>query len=211
MVKQSLKQNSRKRKSNPLTRPVQKIKMNMNFDGQIGNFRSVRADIVTATNVAAAYMYIDCTSSSAMGSLGSAIANTYSEYVYESLTLSWLPGVAPGVADGGAQVYVAYYDNPEQIAALVAATTADKITAVKSTKNAKFFNAWEKCVYHVPLTRRRKCFDVNLTNARGADVDDRSTQGFVCIVAESPSAAVTLGKFITDTRVKLMRFNNIAT
>lgn len=214
MVKQSSKQKKSKlsHKVNPMTvhRPMRGIQAK--FDGMFGSFRSVKTSTATsATNTAAEFSYIDCSSTSAMGSLGSAISNTYSEYVYESLTLTWLPGVSPGVTDGGSQLYIAYYDNVENISTIAANTVAANISAIKATKNAKMWNAWEKFVFHVPLTRRRKTFDVNVNTSHTVDLDDRSVQGLVLWTAESNTASATLGRMVVDSRVKLLSFNNIAT
>jgi hypothetical protein len=139
-----------------------------------------------------------------MGGVGAAVAALYSQYVYESLTFRWLPSVAPGVADAGSQVYIGYLDNPEAMTTFLGLTNAQQISAIQSMKNVKFFNAWEQFTYSVPLTRRRKTFDVNATITDAADVDDRSVQGFIVFCMESLTASTTLGRWSSDSVVKLL-------
>lgn len=202
----------KRRKKNPMTQRVPRIRLNernTRFDGQFGNFRAVGNTLTAASNVAAQVFYIDCTATAAMGQVGSGVAALYSEYVYESCVFRWLPSVSPGVSDGGSQIYIAYFDNPEKMAVVAALSATNAVSAVKAMKNAKFFNAWEQFTYSVPLTRRRKSFDVNVTNSHGADVDDRSVQGMVLIAAESIGATPTLGRFVTDSYVKFMILDDL--
>ena len=202
-----------KRKANPMTIRVPRIRMkerNNRFDGQYGNFRSVHTPLTATANVAAQLFFVDCDSTGAMGSVGSSIATLYNEFVYESLTMRWLPLVAPGVADGGSQIYIAYIDNPEKMSVLLTLTDTQALAAVKAIKNAKFFNAWEQATYSVPLTRRRPKFDVNITNGHTDDENDRSTQGMVIVAAESLTATPILGHLVSDSCVKFTGLSVIA-
>lgn len=203
----------RKKKPNPMVRRTPRLKMgprSLAFDGQYGNFRAVfTATTTDASKQLGASFAVDCRSSgSVMGTTGATVAALYSEYVYESAVFRWLPLVAPGVADAGSQIYIGYLDNPEMINTYLGLTNAQKIAAVQAMKNVKFFNAWEQFTYSVPLSRRRPMFDVNDTITDSADTDDRSLQGMVVYTAQSLTASTTLGCWVSDSIVKLLRLVN---
>lgn len=203
----------RRKKPNPMTQRKPRIKMgprSVSFDGQFGNFRSVFAVTTTdASKQLGASYALDCRSSgSVIGGTGSGVAALYSQFVYESCTFRWFPAVAPGVADAGSQLYIGYLDNPEMINTFLGLTNAQKISAIQSMKNVKFFNAWEQFTYSVPITRRKPTFDVNVTITDSADTDDRSLQGIVVVSAESQTASFTLGRFVADSVIKLMELVN---
>jgi hypothetical protein len=182
------------------------------FDGQLGHFRFVTTETVAAANLAAQFLTIDVAASgSAAGAAGASIANNYSEYVYHKLTLEWIPSVGPGVAAAGGRGYIAYYDNAEQMVVVAGGTAAAGIAANKIARNGKTFNVWERFVYNVPLTRRKKIFDVNNTNNFTVDVVDRSTQGLVNIGFESIGATDALGRWSIVSEIELRGFNNVAT
>jgi len=202
-----------KRKANPMTQRIPRLRMrerNNRFDGQYGNFREVSVDLVPAAGVARQFFFVDCDATAAMGAVGSGIATLYNEYVYESLTMRWFPKVAPGVADAGSQIYIAYIDNPEKMEVMIGLTAAQTVAAVKLIKNAKFFNAWEQVTYSVPLTRRLPKFNVNITNGHTADENERSTQGLLIVGAESITATPILGTFVSDSCVKFTGLSGIA-
>jgi len=212
-----------KRKIDPLTVMRPRPKINVKFDGQMLNGMGFSAPMVTIANQAAAIYYVDC--SSVVGTnltlnsyiqSASADFNTiskyYNEYIYHSLRLDWLPYVSPGIADGGSQVYIDYIDNAEEMAALDGSSATTIFNIAKSSRNMKFFNAWERFSYNVPLSRRRKTFDTNINTTYTVDIIDRSVQGCVCVGATSSSAAVSLGQWRFTYLMELRTLNlNITT
>jgi len=157
------------------------------------------------------FAYIDSTD--VLGSIGAAVANMYSSYVYTSVVMRWLPQVAPGVADAGASIYIGYSDNAEHMVNTASASVATIVAAAKTMKNAKFFNAWEQFTYNVPLTRRRKMFDVNNTPSapRTVDEDDRCVQGIILYGGDGLTASTALGRWVADVVIELRELSNLTT
>ncbi len=209
--KSQLKNNTRKsttNRQNPLTQAgTSRPKMNMNFDGQFLNGSQFLAPMVTLVNQATGLYALDCSNNNTTGigvnayvagvSYGLiAISSVYNEYVYRSVRFDWLPYVSPSSADGGSQIYVGYVDNAEEISGLSSASIASAFNTSKAIRNMRFFNAWERFSYTVPLTRRRKIFDVNVNASySNADTVDRSVQGAVVVGVNSVSAAASLGQW----------------
>lgn len=198
---------SNRQKVNPLAiSRVPRSRMKMNFDGQVLHGVGYMAPNATLINLATGTYTIDFSNNA--GTFGAAnqyvqsvgydlvaMSRYFNEYVYTSLQMEWIPNVAPGVADGGSQCYISYIDNAEAILGNYGAGVATQFSAAKNARNSRFFNAWERFVYNVPLTRRRKTFDTNYTFSALVDTFDRSVQGAVCIGLSSVSAAVTLGQW----------------
>lgn len=207
-------------KTNPIYRnPVAKPRIKFSFDGQMFNGTGFSTPPVTITNAAASVYYVDCSSISttfptankyiqSVAQDFAAVTKLYNEYVYHSLKLDWMPYVAPGVADGGSQIYIGYVDNAEEIAALDAATVTVTYNTTKAARNMKFFNAWERYSYSVPLTRRRKTFDTNNALSITADTADRSVQGAVIVGMNSNTAAAFLGQWRFTYVLELRTLNN---
>jgi hypothetical protein len=211
-MKSKQKHNAQKAHKNPLYRGVPKpLRPKTSFDGQYLNIKRTFPAVTVADTVALVTTTypINTTVGSMMGQYGSAIANTYSEYVYEKAKMHWLSNIGPAGADAGGRIYVSYYDNPEQLLAVAAATAANQVAYQKGTRNTKVWNLWESFEYHVPLTRRRKSFDINTTNDNSVDVTDRSTQGMIAVSIELPTSAGarTIGYPEFTTLTKLMGFN----
>lgn len=209
-----------KRKINPLYRPKPRaMKMNVNFDGQYLNGTHNYFNVTTLLNQATHLLFVDGgTTSSVSGSITKesvpvnldGIVAKYNDYVYESVSLEWMPFVAPGVADGGSQIMISYIDNPEQIVTVNNfATPASAVSMNALVRNMKTYNAWERFTYNVPLTRRNKEFNVNSTGTVVTDVNavNRSVQGLVVITFQSPSASALLGNFRSRYRIKLLGLN----
>jgi hypothetical protein len=214
-------QNMSVRKTNPIYRnPVSRPKVNFGFDGQYLNGTGFSTPIVTLTNGAGSVYYVDCSSISTTGPTVNkyiqsvaqefaAITKIYNEFVYHSVRMDWMPFVAPGVADGGSQIYVGYIDNAEEIATLDFATFNGTFDTAKAARNMKFFNAWERFSYTVPVTRRRKSFDTNNTvGGVLADVADRSIQGAVVAGYSSTTASMSLGQWRFTYLLELRTLNN---
>jgi hypothetical protein len=194
-------------------------RMKVNFDGQFLNGTTYTATVFTALNSASGVYFVDCANTARTGNTSNnqeqsiassfnAMTALYNEFVYRSLVCEWVPLVSPGVADGGSQCYVSYIDNAEDIERFVGATTASVIGAAKFGRNTKFFNAWERFTYTVPLTNRRKTFDVNQNNSYIVDSTDRSVQGAVLFGANAISAAISLGSWRFRYIIELRGLNN---
>lgn len=198
-------------------------RMNFNFDGQMLNGLQFGVPALTLTNGAAAIHLLDCSNTATNGITAnilvqsvsqtlSGITARYAEYIYRAVTFTWMPFVAPGVADGGSQIYVAYQDNPENLASLAISSVTAIFDSAKASRNMKCFNAWERFSYTVPISARRKSFDVNTTTTIGAtDTYDRSVQGAVIVGYSSLSASATLGQWKISYHLELRRLNNVNT
>jgi hypothetical protein len=119
--------------------------------------------------------------------------------------ISWLPTIGPGQAGAGSRITAAYFDNPEVITNLTANASAALVAMVKGNRTAVSWNAWEPYIFHVPLTYRRKMFDVNTTTVyTNVDANDRGVQGLVVVVTESINASENLGqiKVTSDVMVR---------
>lgn len=220
MVNKSRNGLKTKRKRNPLTQQLTRIsRPRLNFDGQVLNGTGYFSPIVTITNGASAVYTLDVSNLSGAGILANmynaslavdllAIAKLYNEYIYRSVTISWVPFVAPGVADGASQIYVGYIDNAEEMAGMLSAVTPGTVFNVaKAARNSRFFNAWERFTYNVPLSNRRKSFDTNVNTLQTTDTIDRSTQGSIVVGFSSVSAAASLGQFRVTYKLELRNLN----
>jgi len=220
MTNRSRKKSNMRRRTNPvarLNRP--KIAPKVSFDGTRFNAHWYPATTTTAAFLASAVIPVDTSNTNGGAAPQSiysaqlptvALTGVYEEYHYNQLHIKWLAQVAPGVADAGSRITAAYFDNPETISNIIlASTSASLITTIKGCRNAISWNAWENFTYKVPLTRRRKWFDVNTNNGNTTDIVERSTQGVVAIVFESISAVVNLGQLniIFDVVVKGLSLN----
>jgi len=211
-------------KINPLTiqnNPRPKIKYN--FDGQMLNGMGFSTPLVSIANGGCAEYYVDCSSVVGTGIAANSyiqsvsadfntISKYYNEYIFHSLRMDWMPYLSPGVADAGSQIYIDYIDNAEEMAALDGAAVVTVYNVAKTSRNTKFFNAWERFSYNVPLSRRRKTFDVNINTAYTTDIIDRSVQGAVIVGFTSVSAAISLGQWRFTYLLELRTLNlNITT
>lgn len=137
------------------------------------------------------------------GTSGANIANLYSEYKALSLRLKFISAVSPGSTAAGGRGYFAYNDNPEYFVQWAAASDATRIVAIKNMGNMFEFPVWKSATWKVPLTTRRKTFDVNFNNDSSVDVQDRSTQGYVFFAFETVGATDTVGAIQTSGRLWL--------
>lgn len=200
---------------NPLYRPVIRRKTpSLNFDGTYLNFTQYFANIVTLANQASAVYTVDASNTNNIalptqtvqcpitGYTG--VSAIYNQYVYEKLTFHWQPFIGPGQAGAGSKCYIAYLDNPEDMVTLVNSNTATVVAATQGIRNCISWNAWEKFVYNVPLTKRRKCFDVNTNTGAVADTLERSVQGLVSFGINGVNAVEALGQMRVTGVVKLI-------
>jgi hypothetical protein len=212
------KNRNQRRNENPLYRSnPSRPRMRVNFDGQLLNATAFTTPALTVANQATALYLLDTSNVNGIVAAQAnaliqgvmkdytAITTVYNEYVVRSMRFDWIPYVSPGSADAGSQIYIAYLDNPEGITALASSTVATGFATAKLARDSKYFNAWERFSYSVPLgTTRRKSFDTNTNEVVVADTLDRATQGAVIVGYNSISAAVSLGQwkvtFVTELR-----------
>jgi hypothetical protein len=179
----------------------------MSFDGQILKGVMHLETITTASNIyKQVHAIAGMNDGKAISSSFAPMFNYYKEYKFQQVTFEWIPGVAPGVADGGSEIMIGFNWNPEQIVGATAGTAVGVAGSLRSERTVKSFNAWERFTYNVPLHNRRKMFDIDVNpGAYLTDVNvvDRSIQGAVVVVAQSPSDAVSLGHFRVTYAVRL--------
>lgn len=203
------------RKVNPVSRAIPRRRgPKVSFDGTTFSSSVYALKTTSAGNVASSLILVDASNTaitiapqqtySAATALA-ALTGSYQEYKYTKLVITWLPTIGPGQAGAGSRITAAYFDNPEVITNLTANGTAALIAMVKGNRTAVSWNAWEQFTYHVPLTYRRKMFDVNTTTVyTNVDANDRAVQGLVVVVTESINAAEDLGqiKVTSDVMVR---------
>ncbi len=204
------------RRTNPMTRQVARApRPRMNFDGTVlrtSNWQTLNA---TSSNIGANYQLVSCTNSNSMSDNSNALTVLYSEYKYLRAAVEFIPAVSPGSVDGGGQIHMAYFDNPEMINTAAAASAATLLAIVLANKTVRSHNLWERFTYNVPLTWRHKMFDVNLNLAGTlppSDINEtsRSVQGMVAIVCTTPSsgtAALIPGSVVHHIDLELRGLN----
>jgi hypothetical protein len=120
-----------------------------------------------------------------------------------------MPAVGPNSTNAGARIYFAYIDNAERMSTYMAAgtTSATRLSIVRGVRNVRNCMAWERFTYNVPLTWRRKVFDVNSSEpgAPGVDELERATQGLLVFAFETISevTAGALGTFKVNSSTRL--------
>lgn len=207
MARKSNKRSNGRRKVNPMLRRVAgPPRPRLSFDGS--NVSAVLYDNqkATAANNSATFYTVDCSSTTGCNRTVTAITGLYSEYRYNSLSVDWVPGQGPANTEAASRIYFAYLEGPERMATYAAAADAVRTIIVKGIRNVKSCNVWERFTYNVPLTWRRKVFDVNTTAGVSADELERSTQGMLVVAFDSVSAVTTAGllgqlKITSSTRV----------
>ncbi len=181
-----------KRRSNPLARTAGMGRPKIKFDGHTISGVLFSDHSAGASNTVVDWQAIDCSSGEAMNRQGSDITKHYQEYRYTSAMLEWIPKVGPSSTDAGVRVSIAYIDNPELIVAYKAAAAASKVTICRNTANCRTFNLWERFTYRVPLTYRRKWFNVNPSiTTPNSEETDRSIQGLLLCVIEGVVSSAT--------------------
>lgn len=204
----------RRRRPNPLVAtPSRKARMRINFDGSVlnGNLFSVASQLVTEGSEVLGSDWHHIGTSDAWG-ITRALANItkfYGQYVVESCQLHWIPQVGPASALASNKVHFAYIDNAERMNLYQTASgvtqQATRRTIALGCKNTFSFNAWERVTWNVPLTRRRRVFDVNTIGATTAIEEfERCVQGFIMCIYEGTTSGVSLGTYKIDFRVRLL-------
>jgi hypothetical protein len=169
----------------------------MSFNGQVVESTTLVDATVTAATIGSDFHTVDCNSAAGVNRGVSAITAFYQDYKYRKASIEFLPFIGPASAEAAGRIYIGFIDNPEIIVTFKALTTAQKIAAVKGLPGVKSYNVWERFIYNVPLTYRRKWWNVNLTqSAPNNEETERSTQGMIVIGIETIGAAVTVGRYI---------------
>ncbi len=176
-----------KRKSNPLYRQAAgPSRPRIGFDGNILQVTTFSATPTTGTDALGYQIYkVDADDNDSVGQDMSAVTGLYDTFKYLSCTFHYEPSTGPASTQAPARIHISYTDNPEKFNVFVAASNAVKLSIARGLKNTRTYNAWERFTYPVPLTSRRKMFDVNQTDDLNENTLDRSVQGFVMIVVES--------------------------
>lgn len=195
----------KKVRSNPLQRRARNIvRPRTNFNGQTLDTTVFVDATISASNLSADFHVIDCNSAVGFNRSATSITANYQEYKYTKASLEFLPFFGPSSTEAPGRIFIGYIDNPEHITAFKALTTTQKVAAVKGLSNVRTYSAWERFTYNVPLTFRRKLWNVNLTqSAPTAEESERSTQGMVVVGIETISAAVVLGRYVLRSRSML--------
>lgn len=211
-------ENSR-RLMDPIRRPQPRVsRPRLAFDGNTLHGTQFLPRMLTAAFRAATIIPIDASSINSTGltaNIGlaalsnglTAATSIYGEYWYTNAQFTWIPHVAPGVADGGSIIYLGYIDNPEQMASIITASDASIIATIKSLKNVKTFNAWQAFTYSPALTKRLPRFNVDKTNSYLVDPTERAVQGMVLVGCESISAVADVGQLRALYAMELRNMN----
>ncbi len=197
-----------KRKINPLYRAhVKPGRPRIAFNGQTISSVAFVDHSVGAANVITDWHQVDCNSAEGINRAGTDVIKHYQEYKYLNAACEWIPKVGPAGSEAGSRISIAYIDNPELMNVFENAVAATRVTMIRSAATCKTFNVWERFTYRVPLTYRRKMFNVDPTvpavGARSNEEFERATQGKVAVCIETVAAAPgagTLGQFrLTST------------
>lgn len=209
MTKRTQKR-GKQRRVNPMTpRSTRPPRNTFAFDGS-----QLTATIFVPTSTTAAtagtdFQQLGCDAGVGITRGMTAMVRQYREYRFKKVAFQFIPNIGPSNADAGSRIYLMYTDNPEQGSSFMNSvapldTVAKRTAFVKGARNVFTFNAWERVTWNVPLTYRKKWFDVNTIDpASDTNAFDRAVQGFVGQAYESISAAVALGTMKITYTVEL--------
>lgn len=206
-----------KRKVNPLFRSRMGTgRPKMAFNGQKITCTGFVDHSLGASNIVTDWFSVDCNAGEALNRFGTDVLRHYQEYKYLAGTCEWIPKIGPTSNDAGSRVSIAFMDNPELMNTFENATAATKVSIVKTLATCKTFNLWERFVYRVPLTYRRKWFNVNVNlpavGSRTAEEFDRSAQGKVVVCIETTTtgapASGVLGQWKVSSTTMLQGFTS---
>lgn len=213
MVKRSSKKlnGNTKRKTNPMKLVQRVSRPRLGFNGQVLQGFTYLGQSTSGGDGAGTQAYlIDC-SSNGVASGNNGLIQYYKEYVYESLKVEWIPAIGPASALAGSQIYVSYEENPEHMLTYLAGVASTNNANQLLDNTTKIFNAWERVTFNIPLTRRRRMFDVNTTNAGTVDVLDRSTQGLLILGYNTTVVSSAVGRFKATYNIQLRGLSSVAT
>lgn len=203
---------SRKRVTNPLSRrqQVRASRPRMRFNGQVVDAVTHVDASVTASNIGADFHTVDCNNSAGINRGASSITALYQDYKYLQASVEFLPFFGPSSTEAPGRIYIGYIDNPEMITVWKTASTTNKIAFVKGLPGVKIYNVWERFNYRIPLTFRRKWYNVNVNQiSPGAEETERSTQGMVVVGIETIGAAVVVGRWLLRSKTQLQGLSQV--
>lgn len=165
-------------------------------DGSIVKYSALGTGTVTDANGrVAAFRYYSGGSTVGVRSLvGPTVCSNYSTFRFLPGSKSrWEPNVSfttPG------RVYCAFITNPEVMATYLAAASAlEQIAIILGQSNVQSFPVWQETEINVPMTMRRKRFDVNQTIGGVVDAMDRSVQTMFVYCVEGGPVSTNVGGF----------------
>lgn len=229
-----MKKNNVMRTSNKLKRKVSPMEREQNrrtrpivrFDGQNLTSRLFPLNLATnlLTGVGSQIFLGDCsntltgavvTPTFGLSQQLQAITTLYEDYMITSLNVQWFPAVSPADTGANARIYIAIDDNPEHITTYATGTVTNLVTRIKSDRNVKFFNAWERMNFNLPLpSKRQKKFGVNNNLLVTDNNDVNRTVQFAVITAcdGGPIVGPTpLGEWIFTTEYTLLGLSGVPT
>ncbi len=211
------KTKANRRRSNPLVRRAGIGRPRIAFNGHSVTSSNYVNHSVGIGNQSTDWQAVDCSANEGMNRAGHDIVKHYNEYKYTSASVEWIPKIGPSSVDAGVTVMMAYFDNPEFINTYKAATFPNRIAMIRAQANCKTFNLWERFTYRVPLTHRRKWFNVNPTigSATNNEETDRSIQGLVGVAIDGVISSATppagsLGQYRTTCTTIVQGFSTTA-
>lgn len=141
---------------------------------------------------------------------GVTVAGLYNEGVFlPGSTATWMPTVS---ATTNGRLWVAWLENPEQIANFLVATSTGQFNILRSIANVKSSQVWQPMTYQIPSQTRKKSFDVNqAVLLSDANVLDRCCQGLLIVAVEGVPKDTWLGQMQYYDRLKLRGLSNVAT
>jgi len=209
-----------RKRVNPLQKPMGRTKgPRVSFDGTTLSSTSYLTAPSSQGGAGKGAITVDCSPinfnapgqllAGAAASMAS-VTQLYSQYNYKSLAVEFIPNIGPANGEAGSRIHIAYIDSPEKMT-IWRNTNTNLLNAIRGCRNVRSFNAWERFTYRVPLTWRRKEFDVN-TNTGIVDTDEyeRSVQGLVLLIVEAGTADIavaSLGTLKIDSLVHLRQLN----
>lgn len=197
---------------NPLMRKVgvKPSRPRVSFNGQVVQTVTHVDASPTASFIGADFHTVDCNNIAGMNRGALNLTSMYQDYKYLQAQVEFLPFFGPSSTEAPGRIYVGYLDSPEMITVWKTASTGQKISFVKGLPGVKIYNVWERFIYNVPLTFRRKWWNVNVNQlAPGAEETERSTQGMVVIGIESIGTAVTVGRWLLRSKTQLQGLSQV--
>lgn len=193
--------NKRTNKGNRVINPTHKRiprvpRPRLSFDGQVVNGTTYIPMTASVGGFSKDFHHISCDAVAGVARSVAAMINLYNRFKFRSVTLEWIPAISPAAIDAGSRVHISYVDNAEKtfnfdgLGAGIAA-----VNAVRSSRNARTYNAWERFTYNVPLAYNRKMWDVDANPVNDILTLDRTCQGEIQVAVETITPAIFLGTY----------------
>jgi hypothetical protein len=158
----------------------------------VNTWKQFSVDITTTGNVFSGSIQ-DATSTTATPS----IVSYFTKIRILKFSMEWIPAVGPSSVDAAARVYVATYYGGENMRTIANKTTAATLSDVKTNNTLVTFNAWERTVVPIKVTGRWIQTNTAFSfSSATAEEYERTMSWLAQYAVESPSASVTLGKWL---------------